>query len=44
MSAHASIAQSVQSLGYGLENQGIRVWFPAKVRDISLLHSVQTDF
>jgi hypothetical protein len=44
LQVHASIAQSVQSLGYGVDNQEIGVWFPAEVRDISLLHSVQTDF
>lgn len=44
MSAHASIAQSVQSLGYGLEDQEIGVQFPAEVRDIFLLHNIQTDF
>jgi hypothetical protein len=31
-------------LGYGLDNQGVRVRFPAGVRDFSLLPSAQIDF
>jgi hypothetical protein len=29
--------------GYGLDGQGSGVGFPAGARDVSLLHSVQTD-
>jgi hypothetical protein len=35
------IAQRVQCLGYGLNNQGIVARFPAEARDVSLLQSVQ---
>jgi hypothetical protein len=36
------INQSVQRMGYGLEDRGTEVLFPEGI-DFSLLHSVQTD-
>jgi hypothetical protein len=37
------IVQSVQRLGYGLDDRGSRVRFPAGTGDFSLYHRVQND-
>jgi hypothetical protein len=36
------ISQSVYRLGYGLDDLGVRVRFPAEAVDFSVLHKVQT--
>jgi hypothetical protein len=41
LSSCVGIAQSVQKLGYGLDNRVIGVRLPARPRDFSFLHSVQ---
>jgi hypothetical protein len=38
------MAQSVPRLGYGLDGRGVEIRFPARGRDISLLHNVQTGY
>jgi hypothetical protein len=38
----ARIAQSPWRLGYGLDERGLRIPFPARVGDFSLLHNVYT--
>jgi hypothetical protein len=38
----AGMTQSVQQLGYRLDDQGFRVRFPAEARDFSILCNVQT--
>jgi hypothetical protein len=38
----AGIAQSVWRQGYGLDDRGIRVRFPAEATDFSVLYKVQT--
>jgi hypothetical protein len=42
MKFESRISQSVQRLGYGLDDRGIGVGFPVGVRDFSLFHRVQT--
>jgi hypothetical protein len=37
----ARIVQLVYQLGYGLNEQGVRVQFPERVRELPLLHNVQ---
>jgi hypothetical protein len=40
----ARIAQSVQRLGYGLDDRGVGVRFPVRARNFSFLHNVKTTF
>jgi hypothetical protein len=40
--AYFSVAQSLQRVGYGLDDRGIAALFLAKASNVSLLHIVQT--